>query len=65
MINRYEVTRMGPEWWVMDTTPYLPPGMEVVNKYTKDAEDRANEVAADMNRHDKMKRGLSDETKAG
>ncbi len=56
MADRYEVHQVGPEWWVMDTTPRP---YEVVNKYIKDSEDRADEVAADMNRHDRKKRGLA------
>ena len=60
---RYKVIKLGPEWWVMDTMPHLRRDLpdEVVNKYTKDSKDRADEVAAEMNEHDRKKRGLSNE----
>ena len=60
MTDRYQVIAAAPEWLVVDTLPHLMEGMspEIVNRYTKDAKDRADEVAADMNRHDIKKRGV-------
>lgn len=48
------------EWQVIDTMPHLMRDApdEVVNSYHRDAKDRAEEVAADMNRHDQRKRGV-------
>ncbi len=40
------------EWQVVDTH-----GPEVVNSYHRDAKDRADQVAADLNEHDRMKGG--------
>ena len=61
--DRYTVVRRGAEWWVMDTMPHLMAGTphEVFNKYAGDARDRAEEVAADLNRQDRKKRGFNDD----
>ena len=58
--ERYVVISHGREWWVKDTMGHhilggWPGG--IVNKYTYDARDRAEEVAAHLNSIEAKKRG--------